>query len=442
MPWVDHIFELALEFAFFYPLLMAYVWMTGALMYYFRYEFRQANYDQPPVLPEYPFVSILVPCYNEGLNVEHTLTALSDLHYPYYEIVAVNDGSTDGTGRLLNELARRIPRLRVVHLASNQGKALALNSGALAARGEFLVCIDGDAILDHYAVTWIMDHFVHNPRVGAVTGNPRIRTRTTLLGRIQVGEFSAIVGLLKRAQRIYGRLFTISGVICAFRRLALHQVGYWREDTLTEDIDISWRLQLSHWDVRFEPRALCWILMPETLRGLFRQRLRWAVGGGEALKRYCFAMMSWKSRRMWGIYAEYLFSIAWSYAMLFLVMTWLLSLFFDLPFGAPGGNWSPQWPGLVLGLTCLLQFGVSLVMDRRYDHGSLRSYLSIVWYPLFYWNLNWMAAVIAFPKAMFFRPEGSRGRWHTLDRGISDPDRPPFGRESGPDEIPRKKNLH
>ena len=443
MTWFDHTLKWALEFAFFYPLAMAYLWMTGALMYYFRYEFRRANYDRPPALPHYPFVSILAPCYNEAANVEAALTALSDLHYPYFEVVAINDGSTDSTGPILNELARRLPRLRVVHLASNQGKALALKSGALAARGEFLVCIDGDAILDHYAVTWMMEHFVNNPRVGAVTGNPRIRTRTTLLGRIQVGEFSAIVGLLKRAQRIYGRLFTVSGVICAFRRLALHQVGYWREDTLTEDIDVTWRLQLSHWDVRFEPRALAWVLMPETLRGLFRQRLRWAVGGGEALKRYSGRIMRWKSRRMWGVWAEYLFSVAWSYTMLFLAASWLLSIFFSGPAGSPGRVWLPQWPGMVLGLTCLLQFAVSLVIDRRYDCGTIRSYLSIVWYPLFYWNLNWLVTIVAFPQAMFFRPRGRRGRWVTLDRGIAGSGQPLSGSpKASRTEPPSKQDLH
>ena len=68
---------------------------------------------------------------------------------------------------------------------------------------------------------------IHYPHVGAVTGNPRIRTRSTLIGRIQVGEFSSIIGLIKRTQRIYGRVFTVSGVIAAFRRQALADVGYW-----------------------------------------------------------------------------------------------------------------------------------------------------------------------------------------------------------------------
>ena len=90
--------------------------------------------------------------------------------------------------------------------------AVALNTAALIAKSEFLMCIDGDAILDPDSIPWLLKHFETGPRLGAVTGNPRIRTRSTLLGRLQVGEFSSIVGLIKRTQRIYGRLFTVSGV--------------------------------------------------------------------------------------------------------------------------------------------------------------------------------------------------------------------------------------
>ena len=146
----------ATTFAFFYPLVMTYIWMTGAIIYYLRFERRQPTYNQPPDLPEYPFVSVLVPCYNEENNIEATLKALTDMHYPNYEIIAIDDGSSDASPQILNKLKDHISRLRVVHLTKNQGKAIALKSGALAARGDFLVCIDGDAILDHYAITWIM----------------------------------------------------------------------------------------------------------------------------------------------------------------------------------------------------------------------------------------------------------------------------------------------
>ncbi len=404
-------------FAFCYPLLMAYVFMEGALLYFYRYEFKKPRYFDLPELKEYPMVSVLVPCYNEGYNIMDTIDALSMNKYPNYEIIAINDGSKDNTLEILMEMRKAHPRLRVINLATNQGKAVALKTGTLAAKGEFVVCIDGDAILDPHALHWFMTHFLSSPRVGAVTGNPRVRTRSTLIGKIQVGEFSAIIGLLKRAQRIYGRVFTISGVISAYRKAALSEVGYWHDDVQTEDIEISWNLQLKYWDVRFEPRSICWVLMPETLKGLVRQRYRWAVGGAQTFKRYTKKIFQWRSRRMWSVYFEFLTSVVWAYTILVISVLWAIR------FAATG--WDPNYvstfyrgPAIILGATCLLQFFVSMKIDTMYDYRLMRNYIAIIWYPLVYWMMNCMLTIVVFPQVMFSKTQKKRGRWVSPDRGI------------------------
>src|SRR5690554_7712480 len=104
---------------------------------------------------------------------------------------------------------------------------------------------------------------------------------------------------------------TIAGVVCAFRKSALEEVQGWKTDMVTEDIDISWRLQLAGGHVRYEPRALCWVLMPETLSGLFRQRLRWAQGGAEVFLRYFSQTIKWKKRRLWAPFVEFFLSCMW-----------------------------------------------------------------------------------------------------------------------------------
>ncbi|EGI6872587.1 poly-beta-1,6 N-acetyl-D-glucosamine synthase, partial [Escherichia coli] len=248
----------------------------------------------------------------EGINARETIGAAMAQRYKNIEVIAINDGSTDDTHDVLEQLAIEYPSLRVIHLAENQGKALALKTGAAAARSDYLVCIDGDALLDRDAVAYLVAPLIQFPRVGAVTGNPRIRTRSTLIGRVQVGEFSSIIGLIKRTQRVYGQIFSVSGVVAAFRRRALAEVGYWSPDMITEDIDISWKLQLRHWSIFFEPRALCWILMPETLRGLWKQRLRWAQGGAEVFIVNMRRLWSWEFRRMWPLFFEFCFSTTWA----------------------------------------------------------------------------------------------------------------------------------
>jgi len=305
-----------------------------------------------------------------------------------------------------------------VHLAENQGKAMGLQAGALLARHEILLCIDGDALLDRRAARWLVRHFAESPAVGAVTGNPRIRNRSTLLGRVQVGEFSSLVGIIKRAQRFFGRIFTMSGVITAFSKSAVHAVGYWSPDALTEDIDITWKLHRAGWDVRFEPNALTWILMPETWRGLWKQRLRWAMGGAQVLLKNLDAFLDPRQRALWPLLLEMSASALWAYAMLAVTVLWLAGL--ALPPGvapALASPLSPQGCGLVLGATCLLQFAFSAWLDSRHERGLKRNLFWMIWYPVGFWLFGCAATIVAFPKVLA-RGRGARARWVSPDRGV------------------------
>ncbi len=407
-----------LGFAFYYPLFMSYLWMIGALLFYWRIERHDPPPQHPRVLDPTPPVSVLIPCYNEEENAEETLRYALNLDYPDFEVIAINDGSKDATGPLLDQLAAQHARLKVVHLARNQGKAMALQAGSLLARHEILLCIDGDALLDRQAAHWMVRHFVSNPEVAAVTGNPRIRNRSTLLGRVQVGEFSSIVGMIKRAQRSFGRLFTVSGVITAFRKSAIHQVGYWSDDVLTEDIDITWKLQRAGWDVRFETNALVWILMPETLKGLWNQRLRWATGGAQVLIKNARALFLPNQNHMWPLLLELLLSLVWSYGMLLIAFVWILGLITPVRyFPHIGSPLIPDQGGVLLAATCLAQFGLAKWLDSRYDRGLGRNYYWMVWYPLVFWLINTCATIVAFPKALRWGA-GQRARWISPDRGI------------------------
>ncbi len=404
-----------LGFVFYYPLIMAWMWIIGGIYFFVRREMPRPTF---PVLTETPGCSILIPCYNEEENIYDTIRYALATRYPTFEVIAINDGSSDRTGEILEELARNEPRLKVIHLSTNQGKAIALRSGAMNSSHEYLICIDSDALIHPHCAHWMMSHLLSGTRVGAVTGNPRILNRSSLLGKIQVGEFSSIISLIKRAQRTYGRIFTVSGVIVGFRKTALHRVGYWHEEMITEDIDISWRLQMDHWDIRYEPEALCYIYMPETLKGLWRQRLRWAQGGVEVILKHTPHMLKWKQRRFWLVAIEYMISVAWSYCMLIVFILFFVGLVILLPVQWHVDTLFPRWCGLILGITCLIQFLVSLWMDRRFERGRfLRNYIWIIWYPLLYWMLSMITTVVAVPKTLL-KKKGKRARWESPDRGL------------------------
>ena len=426
-----HFVQLLFGFTYYYPLFMAYLWSIGALWYYMRNEYGKPT---KPTLKSWPKVSIVVPCFNEEANVRETIGHLFEMNYPDYEIIAVNDGSHDQTGNLLDELASTNPKLRVIHNAKNQGKSIALNTAAYLASSEYIVGIDGDALLDHDAIPWFVHHFEMSPRIGAVTGNPRIRTRSTLLGRLQVGEFSSLVGLIKRAQQVfYRRLFTASGVITAFRRSALHDVGYWSPDMLTEDMDITWKLQLRNWEVKFEPRALAWILMPETFTGLWKQRLRWAMGGLQIIGKYKGMFRDWRTYGMWPLFFEHLLSIVWACSVTVVLATHVFDLLSSMVVAltatstasstalpdhtAPLTSLLPEFSGVIIGTTCLLQMLLSMFLERRYDHQLLRYFVWTIWYPFGFWMVNMLTIVVALPK-MFFRESGMRARWVSPDRGV------------------------
>ncbi|MFV2057220.1 MAG: poly-beta-1,6-N-acetyl-D-glucosamine synthase, partial [Thiohalomonadales bacterium] len=411
-------------FVFFYPLFMAIYWMTGALVFFRR---RERRGSKPPVLKEHPPVAILVPCHNEEKCIHDALMQLTENNYPEFEIIAINDGSTDATSQILHDLTQEIANLKVITLTSNYGKAMALNAGVLATDAEFVMCIDADAILDKDALFWMLQHFINSPRVGAVTGNPRVINKTSLLSRIQIGEFSAIVGMVKRTQRNIGRLFTISGVNACFRKSALHDVGYWSSETVTEDIDISWKLQFRYWDIRYEPRALTRILVPETIPSLWRQRLRWAQGGFEAAVKFGREMFRWKNRRMWIVGIEYWVSVAWCYAVAFVLLS------FAGTYALPADVWPqalrvpsliPGWTGVALALVCLLQFTVGLMLDSLYERRGLFLYLFwAIWYPALYWALSAATTVVAVPKAIFRRNKTRHAVWKSPKRQLQ---RTPF----------------
>lgn len=416
---VLHEFSSALAvFCFGYPFVMAWYWMTGGLLFHLLRERHEPLPDAPPPLSAHPFVSILLPCHNEEDQAEETFAALAAIEYPAWEVIAINDGSTDRTGAILDAMTRRLPQLRVVHLAHNQGKSTALNAGALTARGEILVGIDGDALLDRHALTWFVRRFLADSKLGALTGNPRIRNRATVLGRLQVGEFSSVVGLIKRAQAIYGSIFTVSGVICAFRKRALADAGWWSPAALTDDVEVTWRMQLAGWHVAFEPKALCWILMPETLKGLWRQRLRWAEGGMQSV--LAATPVMWR-RRVWRllpVWGNFMLSVLWAYAMLIGLGLRLFSALFPQWAGGPlGFSAMPQWWGTVLALTYLLQSAVSVAIDRRFEKGIASSLFWVIWYPLVFWLLQTATAVLGLPRALL-RSNQARGTWVSPDRGI------------------------
>jgi biofilm PGA synthesis N-glycosyltransferase PgaC len=406
-------------FLFLFPLVMSVTWTVGGAV---RFLLREVGTraDRRPAAASFDIpVSLVIPCFNEARHLASTVRKALAIHSRNFEVIAVDDGSTDDTARILADLAQADRRLRVLSLGVNQGKAAALQVAARVATHEILICIDGDAYIDADAPAWLAAALAGNSKLGAVTGNPRIRNRGTVLGKIQVGEYSAMIGMIKRTQSLFDCLFTLSGVIAGFRKSAVVAVGYWGLDALTEDMDITWRLQRAGWRTAFEPRALVAILTPETLRGLWRQRLRWAMGGAQVMARNLDTLWTPAPANLRVLMAEMLLSVAWSYL---LVGTTLYGAAMLLVLWFSGATWSPEWSagsaGLVLAACGITQMAVGVGLDRRYDPGIVAIIGHLIWYPMVFWLLQTVTTVVAYPMVVL-RRRGLRATWISPDRGRS-----------------------
>ncbi|HEY0521758.1 MAG TPA: glycosyltransferase family 2 protein, partial [Stellaceae bacterium] len=199
---------------------------------------------------------------------------------------------------------------------------------------------------------------------------------------------------------------------------ALHRSGYWNLDMVTEDIDVSWMLQLDHWSIQYEPNAICWILMPETFKGLWRQRLRWAQGGAEVFLKHVRRIWTWRRRRMWMMILEFYLSVSWAYALALSVVLWAVGLFVDLPPGLYVPTiLPPSYCGILLAIICLVQFSLSLVIESRYERGLPRMLFWTIWYPMAFWTIALATTLVGFPRALFKR-RGKRAVWISPDRGF------------------------
>ena len=401
---------------FWYPVIMGMLWVIGGLIYYFRIERKE-----PLPLPSTPLVSILVPAYNESDNINNVIEHLNQMNYPDYEILIINDGSSDDTAEKARLLTEKYERVRFLDLQENCGKANALYLGFMASKGEYLVCVDGDSYLDRDCIRYLMAHFL-NPnngeRVGAVTGNPRVRNRSSLFAKIQLCEYASIISLIKRTQRIWGKVMTVSGVVVAYRKQALLDCGLWDRDVITEDIGVTWKLERNFWDIRYEPNALCWMLVPETLKGLIKQRKRWAQGGQEIMFRHAGIFKSWRRRRMYPVYFEQIMSLAWIILWVLLTLTEIVKLCYNV------GSYMPYiWKSQYLSVICMIQFAVALCLERKYDKGIFKYMIVAAWYPTIYWIVSGIVALMALPSSFASRKK-KLATWKSPDRGIGTADEP------------------
>jgi poly-beta-1,6-N-acetyl-D-glucosamine synthase len=404
---LDGIFLVGLVLFALYPLVSALMWMSFAVAYWLRFERRLGTTPEPG--SSAPLVSIVIPAFGEELTIGDTLEHALELDYPNLEVIVVNDASPD---RLLERVRPylRDPRVRLVDKQVNEGKSMAVNDGVLCAAGEIILVLDADTRPQPDGLRWLVRHF-DDPSVAAVTGNPFVRHEEHMLVRMQAVEFASVIGLIRRTHQLWGHPLTVTGAFTAFRRSALESVGGFSPVMETEDIAMTWSLQLRGHRILFEPRAVAFVVSPATFPKPWRQRRRWAKGLGEVLHEH--GARALRQKGMAPMLIEVGCSLLWGIGFVislgFVIASWISSTGEPIPLIA--------WWGLVISLVALLQAGLAVSLAHRYDPKLWRLLPSSIVYILAVWMVGSFTVTLYTVPAIFRGPDRKGSvSWGTFHR--------------------------
>ena len=262
-------------------------------------------------LAYYPLMSVVIPAYNEQKTIKGCVTSVLNQRYPNRQIIVVDDGSTDNTPKILDQLQADFTknssqyydfesnikpedRLIIVH-QPNGGKSIALNHGIKEfAKGEIITVLDSDSTLAPDALLRMSQHF-KDPKTLAMADNVRIAYPKKIIEHIQ--EFEYLLGYrLKGSEEILGLEYIIGGIGSCFRRWALEEVGYYDTDTVTEDIDLTMKM-LNHfgnikYSFGYAEDVIAYTPPVHYFNQLLKQRYRWKYGRFKSLFKYHQMMFS------------------------------------------------------------------------------------------------------------------------------------------------------
>lgn len=289
-------------------------------------------------------VSVLIPAYNQKSLITQVVDAIFQSTYSNLEVVAIDDGSKDGTGEILDYLAEQYPDLKVIH-KSNGGKGTAVARGFYASMGKFVVLIDSDSVVDKYAIEELMKAFAANPDVGGVVGNAKVlNARRNILTKCQDAWYDYAFNVHKTTESTFGTVLCCSGCLAAYRREAISRfIPYWVRATVqnSDDRDMTsytiatpWAKSemapnsqkllesmasyddaedraltaqaLTEWKTVYVPTAVVYTEVPETPRMYFRQQTRWKKG--YVRSSFCVSAFFWRKNPLMSLifYTEFM----------------------------------------------------------------------------------------------------------------------------------------
>jgi len=228
-----------------------------------------------------PFVSVIIPAYNEERVLAKSVRSILRSRYRNFEVIVVDDGSQDKTWEIAQKLLHRSRRVRIIH-QKNRGKAVAVNRGIKASRGEIIVSIDADTVFLPATLGRLAKHF-YNPEVGAVAGTVKVGNIGNVITRWQALEYIISINLERTAQAYLRAIMIVPGACSAWRKEAVLAAGGYSSSTLAEDCDLTLAVRKAGYEITQDIEAIAYTESPQNLNGLAKQRFRWTFGNLQAI---------------------------------------------------------------------------------------------------------------------------------------------------------------
>lgn len=338
-----------------------------------------------------PFVSIMIPAHNEESVISNTIETVLNLDYPNFEIIAIDDRSTDNTTSVLKDLEKKYPEKVIAFIRDKNafpGKSAVLNDALQFAKGEAILVFDADATMEPNFLTNLV-YELEPKDVGAVQARKVVRNKDiNILTRCQNNEMTMDTYFQVSRDSVKGAV-ELRGNGELIKRTALEDIGGWNNYTITDDLDMSTRLHIKGWDVRFCHETIVYEEGIMYLFPLYRQRRRWLEG---TIRRYL--------EYFWDILTSKKMSMRVRVDMIAYISEFIMPGWFIIEIGIllmkiivkdapPHILLSSIIMGAIIGLGFMIACRYSL---RRYDNLSRKDaffqaietsiYLLLIWFPL------------------------------------------------------------
>ena len=374
----------------FWAIVFLVAFMMGYMLfcYIFVRSQRRREKKNPTVLNENfrPFISILIPCHNEEDVIENTVLNILKVDYQNYELILIDDRSDDKTPEIIKGLSKNNEKVNYLirEKGAFPGKSAVLNDALKLAQGEAILVFDADAKIDPDFILKMLPKFEPND-VGAVQSRKVIiNANQNFFTKCQYEEYVIDTHMQVSRDAVRGAV-ELRGNGELIKRRALEDIGFWNNETITDDLDMSTRMHTKGWDIRFCPDAIVYEEGVLTYPSLIKQRRRWVEGSIRRYLEYMGDIFFSKDMSL-RVSIDLI-----SYVTMFLLPFWVVSELIFQTFRYVKGANNTILSSVIIFLCMLILFGSMLFYSlRKYSNYTFPqkciSFFSTATYMIFFWT--------------------------------------------------------